>query len=42
MYSQNVPATAALLAEYGPHFEHMEELSGKAIKEIRETISKLD
>lgn len=36
MYPQNVPNAAALLAEYGPEFERMEERATEAAKEIRD------
>jgi hypothetical protein len=35
MHSDNVPAAAALLAEYGPEFEQMEEQAAAAVKETR-------
>ncbi|RII31534.1 MAG: hypothetical protein CXR30_01585 [Geobacter sp.] len=36
MYPQNVPDAAALLAEYGPEFERMEERATEAAMEIRD------
>ncbi len=41
MYPENIPAAAALLAEYGPGFEKMEDKASDAIKEIRGLVSDL-
>ena len=42
MHSDNVPAAAALLAEYGPEFEQMEEQAGAAVKETRALAAELE
>ncbi len=41
MYPEKVPDAAALLAEYGPEFEKMEEQSVEAVKDIRELVKEL-
>jgi len=42
MYPENIPAAAALLAEYGPHFQKMEDRATEAVKAIRELVQELD
>lgn len=42
MYPEKVPDAAALLAEYGPEFETMEERALEAVKEIRDLAKALD
>jgi hypothetical protein len=41
MYPENVPQAAALLAEYGPEFEKLEDQAVAAVKEIRELAKEL-
>jgi hypothetical protein len=41
MYPERVPDAAALLAEYGPAFEQMEEQAWKAVKDIRYSVQAL-
>ena len=41
MFPQNVPNAAALLAEYGPEFERMEERASEAAREIRDLVKEL-
>jgi hypothetical protein len=42
MHPENVAAAAALLAEYGPEFERMEEQAAQAVKDIRELVKELE
>ena len=42
MYPERVPDAAALLAEYGPEFEKMEERASEAVKDIRELVKELE
>jgi hypothetical protein len=41
MFPQNVPQAAALLAEYGPEFEKMEERASEAVKDTRDLVQEL-
>lgn len=41
MFPQNVPNAAALLAEYGPEFERMEERASEAAREVRDLVKEL-
>lgn len=41
MYPEKIPEACALLAEYGPEFEKMEELATEAVKDIREVVKDL-
>jgi hypothetical protein len=41
MLPENVPRAAALLAEYGPEFEKMEECASDAAKETRDLVTEL-
>lgn len=41
MHPENVPNAAALLAEYGPEFERIEEQAAEAVKDIRELVKEL-
>jgi hypothetical protein len=42
MYPGRVPHAAALLAEYGPEFEEMEEGAWRATRDIRALVQTLD
>lgn len=42
MYPDKVPAAAALLAEYGPEFDAMEDRASEAAREIRDLVGELD
>jgi hypothetical protein len=42
MYPEKVPVAAALLAEYGPEFEKMEERAVEAVKNIRGLMKELE
>lgn len=41
MYSQHVPAAAALLGQYGPAFSDMEDLAADGVRELRSVIEDL-
>lgn len=42
MYPENVPAAAALLADYGPHFQKMEDQATEVATDIRKVVQELD
>jgi hypothetical protein len=42
MYPEKIPEACALLAEYGPEFEKMEERAAEAVKDIRELVKELE
>ena len=42
MYPEKVPFAAALLAQYGPEFERLEERAAEEVKEIREVAKELE
>jgi hypothetical protein len=41
MYTSNVPAAAALLAQYCPTFENMDDLATDGVRQIRSVIQTL-
>ena len=41
MFPKNIPNAAALLSEYGPEFEKMEESASEAVKEARDLVKEL-
>jgi hypothetical protein len=42
MYPEKIPEACALLAQYGPEFEKMEERAEEAVKDIREVVKDLE